>query len=304
MTVTIIGTMALDDLGLPIGEFPQIIGGSATFASLAASIFTKVDLVSIIGPDFPKTGLELLNNRGVDTSFVHVSKTKTFHWSGYYTEDMNQAHTKETNLNCLLEFDPILSQDENKNKFVFLANVDPFLQKKAIKSIKKPELILLDTMNFWIEHKKPELLETLKMVDVLLVNDQEIKLLTGINNIIKAMQKVMELGPKRVIVKKGEHGSIMFNGKTFFALPSFPLFEITDPTGAGDTFAGSFIGYLSQAQNLDEHTFQKALVVACLTSSFTVEGVGIEKIKAITKADLQNRLQAYRKITGIAEEIF
>ncbi|MFA5880476.1 MAG: PfkB family carbohydrate kinase [Candidatus Margulisiibacteriota bacterium] len=300
--INIIGTVAFDSIETPKGKFPRIIGGSGTFASLAASIFSKVNLISIIGKDFPDAMISDFNARGINTDGVQrIPDGNTFHWHGYYLDDMNQAFTKETELNILTQFNPILPEAAQNAEITFLANIDPELQKKVIHQLKNPKLIILDTMNLWLEHKLNEVKEVLKSVNIFMVNFEEIKLLTGLTNVVHAAEEVAKLGPKVVIVKKGEHGAIMFSQGKYFAMPAFPLAEVEDPTGAGDTFAGSFTGFLSEAETITEDVLRTALIVGTITSSYTVQGMGIEKIKSITKKDLSARIRDYRKITNLPQ---
>jgi sugar/nucleoside kinase (ribokinase family) len=303
MSVTIVGTVALDTIETPVGKHERILGGSATFAGTAASIFSNTSLVSIVGKDFPQSHIDYFKNRNINIDGIEMAEGNTFHWSGYYKDDMNQAYTVATELNVLLDFDPVVPESAKNTKIAFLANVDPVLQKKAIEQFNSPDLVILDSMNFWIENNVEQLKDTLKLVDVLIINDQEIRLLTGIKNIIEAMPKILEMGPKRIIVKKGEHGSIMFNGKDYFICPAFPLEKLVDPTGAGDSFAGGFSGYLAQADNLDEETFKKAVIVGALVSSFTVQGFSLETLKNLTKDQLNEKYEKLKNFTTFPNKI-
>jgi sugar/nucleoside kinase (ribokinase family) len=287
--ISIIGTIALDNIKTPKGEFNNILGGSATFAGTAASIFTQPNLIGIVGQDFPKEHVDYFKSRGMNIDGIEISDGKTFSWGGYYEEAMNEAFTTATDLNVLLEFDPKVPDTAKKSDIVFCANIDPVLQKKAIEQFDIPKLVVLDSMNFWIENSVEALKEALKLVDILIINDQEIRMLTGIDNIIEAMPEVIKLGPKRLIVKKGEHGSIMFNGTDYFICPAFPLTELNDPTGAGDSFAGGFIGALSQHENYTEDAYKDALISGTLVSSFTVQGFSVSKLKTVTKDMLKER---------------
>lgn len=299
-TINIIGTVAFDSIETPKGAFPRIIGGSGTYASLAASIFSPVNLISIIGEDFPAATIKEFNSRGINTDGVETINGKTFHWSGYYLGDMNQAYTKETELNILTKFNPVLPEAAQNAEITFLANIDPDLQQQVIGQLKNPKLIILDTMNLWIENKFAELKNVLGLVDILMINFEEIKLLTGLTNVVQAAKELTKLGPKIIIVKKGEHGSLMYHNQGYFALPAYPLAEVEDPTGAGDTFAGSFTGYLAQFDNITNDILRTALVIGTMTSSYTVQGIGIDKIKSIKKDDLTQRIQKYKEITAVA----
>lgn len=303
MSVTIVGTVALDSIETPKGKFENILGGSATFAGVAAGLFSPVDIVSIVGEDFPSEHISFLQANNINTDGVLTVPGKTFHWSGYYKDDMNQAYTIATDLNVLLEFDPTLPEAAANRPYLFLANLDPVIQKQVILQSKSPKLIVLDTMNYWIETKITELKDVLKLVDVLIINDQELRLLTGQTNIIPGLPEVLKLGPKRVIVKKGEHGSVMYNGSDYFLLPAFPLPNLIDPTGAGDSFAGGFVGYLAKAGTTDEATFQRAMIAGTLISSHTVQGFSLEPLKTLTLDHLDKQFAIFRSYAGLPEGI-
>ncbi|NBV42763.1 sugar kinase [bacterium] len=303
MSISIIGTVAFDSIETPRGIHERILGGSATYAGTAASIFSPVHLISIVGADFPQTHFDYFHSRGISTDGIVRSSGLTFHWKGYYKNDMSQAYTLQTDLNVLLEFDPKIPDNAKDSKIVFLANFDPELQRRAINQFSKPELIVMDSMNFWIENHLTSLKETLKLIDVLILNDQEIRLLTGIDNVIQALPHVVNLGPKRVIVKKGEHGAVMYNGKDFFAVPAMPLSEVVDPTGAGDSFAGGIIGYLAQAPEITEDAFRNAVLIGTLVSSFTVRDFSLGMLKKLDREYLTTEYQAYRRIVSTPERL-
>lgn len=304
MPLTILGTVALDSIETPKGSHTRILGGSATYASTAASLFSKVNIVSIIGEDFPETHLEFFEKRGISTNGIEKASGKTFHWEGYYTDDMNEAHTVTTDLNVLLKFSPKIPDKYKSSTIVLVGNFDPNIQKQAIEQFKNPKLVVLDTMNFWIENQLDTLKETLQLIDTLVINDQEIRLLTNIDNIIEAMPEVLKLGPKRVIVKKGEHGAIMYNGDDYFICPAFPLKELVDPTGAGDSFAGGFVGYLAQHTEMTEEDFKNAVIIGTLISSFTVQGFSLDRLKTVDFRMLRaqyNLLKSYMTIPSTAD---
>jgi sugar/nucleoside kinase (ribokinase family) len=294
MSVAIIGTVAFDSIETPKGQFDRILGGSGSYSGTAASLFAPVHLISVIGQDFPDEHLTFFQKRGMNTAGIQKLDGNTFHWKGYYKADMNQAFTVSTDLNVLLQFDPQIPAEAKNSKIVFLANIDPVLQKKAIEQFNNPELIVLDSMNYWIENHLDSLKETLKLVDVLILNDQEIRMLTGLDNVIQAMAHVLTLGPKRVIVKKGENGSVMYNGTEFFSCPAFPLDQLVDPTGAGDSFAGGFAGYLAKAPHLTEDIFRQAVVVGTLISSHTVRDFSLNQLKTLTWDDLQRQFEQFK----------
>jgi sugar/nucleoside kinase (ribokinase family) len=303
MSVAIIGTVAFDSIETPRGVHDRILGGSATYAGIAASLYSPVHLISIVGSDFPQVHFDYFKERGISTQGIHRSEGLTFHWKGFYKKDMNQAHTVQTDLNVLLEFDPVVPEAAANSRIVFLANIDPVLQRKAIGQFNSPELVVMDSMNYWIEDHLTNLKETLKLVDVLILNDQEIRLLTGIDNVIQALPHVIAMGPKRVIVKKGEHGAVMYNGKDYFAVPALPLDEVVDPTGAGDSFAGGIVGYLAKSPTLDDATFQKALLVGTLISSFTVRDFSLGALDRLSIDTIMNEFMTYKSIASIPENI-
>ncbi len=302
-SVAIIGTVAFDTIETPFGSFEKLLGGSASFAGTAASIFSPVNLISIIGKDFPQEHLDFFHTRNINTDGITHSDGDTFHWKGYYKDDMNQAYTVATDLNVLLEFDPIVPAHIQGSAVVFLGNIDPDLQRKVIKQFTHPTLTVLDSMNFWIDTKKESLIETLKLVDLVILNDQEIKQLTQSNSIIDAMPKLIAMGPKRVIVKKGEHGSVMYNGHDYFVCPAVPLSDLVDPTGAGDSFAGGICGYLAHAKTLDEATFRKAMIVGTLISSHTVRDFSLNQLKKLTKESLDMHFEHYKKFALLPDTL-
>ncbi|MFC1616871.1 PfkB family carbohydrate kinase [Candidatus Margulisiibacteriota bacterium] len=299
MTITIIGTVAFDTIETPIGKHEKLLGGSASYAALAASVFSDVAIISIVGKDFPNNYLSLLKSKNINVDGIKVSQNDTFAWEGYYEKDMNQAFTKETQLNCLTELDPEVPDDFKNSKIVFLANVDPVLQQKAIKEFTSPQLIVLDTMNYWIEHKSYDLGQALKQVDVLIINDQEARQISGNNNVILAVKEIAKMGPKRIIVKKGEHGSIMFNGNDYFCVPALPVKKVVDPTGAGDSFAGGFVGYLASKKIFTEQTFRNAVVVGTLASSTTVQGFGVSTISKLNRGKIGELFSGFKEITTL-----
>lgn len=300
MSVAIVGTVALDSIETPKGSHNRILGGSAAYAGVAASIFSPASLCSIIGKDFPQEHLDYFNSRGIATEGIFQASGDTFHWKGFYKADMGQAYSLSTDLNVLLEFDPVIPEAMKTASIVFMANVDPILQAKAIKQFTNPKLIVLDSMNFWIDQKKEDLLDTLKLVDVVILNDQEIRQLTQTDSILQAMSQLLTLGPKRVIVKKGEHGAIMFNGQDYFVCPGVPLPNmVVDPTGAGDSFAGGICGYLAQSPELNEEAFRKAMVAGILISSHTVRDFSLNQLKKLTKDNLQGHFEAFKSLAGL-----
>ena len=294
--VVIIGTMAYDDVETPFGKREKLLGGSATYASLACNFFAKPGIVAIIGEDFNPTYKEKLENKGISLSGVEV-KGKTFHWSGKYEYDMNEAKTLDTQLNSLLDFNPVLPAEYQHVNFIFLANTDPELQLKVIEQAKDPQLIIMDTMNFWIDTKKGKLLEVISKVNVLLINDGEARQLFESVSLMKCAREALRLGPDYVIIKKGEHGALLFtkDGKHFNA-PGYPLEILKDPTGCGDCFAGGFIGYLAKKKQYTDADIRKAIVYGSTIASFNAEDFSMDRIDALTEQEIESRFAEFRAI--------
>jgi len=295
--VLIVGSMALDSVKTPAGEVKDALGGAADYSSVAASFFAPVQLVGVVGDDFPPEHLEFLRSRGIDLAGVQtVVGGKTFRWAGYYDFDLNIAHTLDTQLNVFADFQPTLPDAYRQARYVFLANIDPALQLQVLSQVEKPLLTVCDTMNFWIEGKRDALLEVLKRVDIAFMNDAEARQLTGQLSVIKAARALQAMGPKTVIIKKGEHGALLFSGDTHFAAPSFPLEDIADPTGAGDSFAGGFIGYVAAQGDTSAATLKKAVVYGSVLASFNVEGFSLDRLRTLTQADIDSRYRAFQEI--------
>ena len=306
MSLIVVGTMAFDAIETPFGKIDQIIGGSATYVAYAASNFvTPIQQVSIVGYDFPKEEMDDLTKRGVQLDGVKiVPDKKSFFWSGRYHMDMNTRDTLVTDLNVLLDFDPVLPESYQNAEFLMLGNLDPVIQKKVITQLKKrPKLIVMDTMNFWMEVAMPQLEETLKLVDVLMVNDSEARQLSGQFSLVKAAKEIMKMGPKYLIIKKGEHGALLFHGDQVFFAPALPLEEVFDPTGAGDTFAGGFIGHIARTKDISFDNMKTAIIIGSAMASYCVEKFGPEKLKEITKADIENRIQQFVELVNFDIEL-
>ena len=293
--VLIIGTVALDTIQTPFGKANRTLGGSATYASFAASFFAKPNILSIVGNDFPNEYIELLKKRKIDLDGLQVSG-KTFHWEGSYEFDMNEAKTKKTELNSLADF-KLKMPDSYKNiNYVFLANINPDLQLETINQIKNPKFVVMDTMNFWIESKKKSLLEVIKKADVILLNEGEARQLFGTLSLVKASRQALELGPKAVIIKKGEHGALLFTKDKHFSAPGYPLEEIKDPTGCGDCFGGAFIGYLAKTNDLSESNLRKAIVYGSIVASFNAEDFSLNRLKTLTMDEIEKRYFEFKDI--------
>jgi sugar/nucleoside kinase (ribokinase family) len=293
------GTVALDNVRTPFGEVTDALGGSATFFSYAASFFTDVKLVAVVGPDFPKEHLDLLAARGVDLAGVQVADGPTFRWTGEYGYDLNEARTLDTHLGVLADFRPELPEHFRRCPFVFLANLDPAIQLDVLRSMTRPRLAALDTMNFWIKGKRDGLRAVLREVDALLINDTEARMLAEEPNLVKAARSILEWGPRVVVVKRGEYGALMATRERFFFVPAYPLESVFDPTGAGDTFAGGFMGVLAETGETDEPALRRAIVYGSVVASFTVEDFSLNRLKRLTRDDIEQRYRAFREMMQV-----
>ncbi|MFL5773325.1 MAG: PfkB family carbohydrate kinase [Flavisolibacter sp.] len=306
MSVIVVGTMAFDAIETPFGKSEKIIGGSATYVAYAASNFIQPILqVSIVGYDFPKEELTELKKRGVSIEGVEIVKDKkSFFWAGKYHMDMNTRDTLVTDLNVLADFNPIIPDSYQDAEFIMLGNLMPKLQKSVIDQMRRrPKLIVLDTMNFWMESALDDLKEVLTMVDVLMVNDSEARELSHEFSLVKAARKIMGMGPKYLIIKKGEHGALLFHGDQVFYAPALPLEDVFDPTGAGDTFAGGFIGHLARTRDISFENMKTAIIIGSAMASFVVEKFGTERLKEITKSDIDKRLAQFRELVNFEIEL-
>ncbi|HLG24205.1 MAG TPA: PfkB family carbohydrate kinase [Candidatus Nanoarchaeia archaeon] len=293
--ILILGTVAFDSLETPFGKVEKALGGSASYASFAASFFSRPAVISVIGNDFKNEYIELLKKRGIDLSGIKT-EGKTFHWDGFYEYDMNEAKTRKTELNSLLGFEAVVSQNHKNIKNLFLANFDPEQQLSIINQLDNPEFIVLDTMNFWIESKKEKLMEVISKAQVLLLNDGEARQLFNTVSLVNAANQALALGPKAVIIKKGEHGALMFTKNRHFSAPSYPLEVIKDPTGCGDCFGGGFIGYLAKTKDFSEANMRKAIIYGSVIASFNAEDFSLNRLKTLTEADIESRYGEFEKI--------
>jgi sugar/nucleoside kinase (ribokinase family) len=300
--LVVVGTVAIDSLETPFGKRDRVFGGSASYFSYASSFFTPVALVANVGQDFPAEYRSVLEERPIDLSHLEVTEGKTFFWKGKYGTDLNSAITLETQLNVLTKFAPKL-RFSTPPEFLFLANIDPSLQSEVLDQLSKPRLkfVACDTMNYWIQNKKKELVHLISRVDGMVMNDGEARQLTGEGNLIRAAQKVKAMGPRAVVIKKGEHGALVFFDSQFFAVPAYPLEEVFDPTGAGDTFAGGMMGYLASAGDVHFENLKKAVVMGSMMASFTVEDFGLDRLRRLTMPEIQERLEIFRKICTFGE---
>jgi len=297
MSILVVGSIALDTVETPHGKVNDSPGGSALYFSTAASFFAPVNVVGVVGEDFDFNLVDFLKAKQVDLSGLKVEKGDTFRWGGRYHDNMNQRDTLFTYLNVFEKFKPEIPENYRSSKFVFLANIHPELQLEVLKSINSPTLTILDTMNFWISGSRAALEKVIERVDVMILNDEEIRELSGIQNINIASRAILKMGPKVLVVKKGEHGAVLITKDDFFSAPAYPVEKVVDPTGAGDSFAGGFVGYLACCTKLNDTDFRKAVAYGSTVASFSVESFSFDMLKRITREDIDKRLENFRKIT-------
>ena len=301
MSLLTVGTVAFDDVETPFGRAEKIVGGAATYIALSASYYTdQVKIVSVVGDDFPKTELNFLQSRGIDIDGVQIKEgQKSFFWAGKYHRNMNDRDTLDTQLNVLADFDPVLPAAYKKSEFLMLGNLTPSIQLDVIRQMeKKPRLIALDTMNFWMNSSMENLLNVLKEIDVLIINDEETRQLSGEYSLVKAARVIHEMGPKFLVIKKGEHGALLFEGENVFFAPALPLAEVFDPTGAGDTFAGGFMGYMASTGDLSFENMKRAVVYGSAMASFCVEKFGVERLKELSENDITDRIARFVRLVN------
>lgn len=303
MSVLVVGSVALDSVETPFGKADDVLGGSATFFSAAASLLTPVQLVGVVGSDYPVEKLKALEARGVDLAGLEHAEGPSFRWRGRYRHDLNAAETLETQLGVFSRFSPKIPEQFRDAPFVFLGNIDPRLQLDVLQQVNKPKLVACDTMNFWIQSRRPDLLALLEHVDLVTLNDGEARQLTEKVNLVQAAKWIMDIGPKTVIIKKGEHGAFMFTGNSIFFAPAFPLESVFDPTGAGDSFAGGFIGYLARTGDLSESNMRRAVMYGSAMGSFAVEKFSTERLMTLTRAELDARVRELRHLVAFEEEM-
>lgn len=296
MSLLTVGTVAFDDIETPAGRAEKVVGGACTYISLAASYFVKpINVVSVVGDDFPEHTLDYMRSRGINLDGLQIKHgEKSFFWAGKYHRDLNSRDTLVTDLNVLANFDPILPKHYQSPEYLMLGNLTPQVQMRVIKQLRKrPKLIALDTMNFWMDIAMDDLLKVLKKIDVLTINDEEARQLSGEHSLLKAAKVIHKLGPKILVIKKGEHGALLFHNNLIFYAPALPLAEVIDPTGAGDTFAGGFMGYLAKTDDLSFGNLKKAIIHGSAMASFCVEKFSIERLKGLTPAMIQKRVQQF-----------
>jgi len=301
--VLVVGSVALDSVETPFGKADEVLGGSGTYFSSSASHFTPVQLVGVVGDDYPVEKLEPLAARGVDLAGLEKASGTSFRWRGRYRHDLNSPETLETHLGVFSHFRPKIPDQFKRSPFVFLANIDPRLQLQVLEQVEKPRLVACDTMNFWIESRRPDLVELLRHVDLITLNDAEARQLTEHTNLVQAARWIMDKGPKHVLIKKGEHGAFMFTRDSIFFAPAYPLESVFDPTGAGDSFAGGFIGYLAATGDLSDANMRRAVVVGSAMGSFAVEKFSNARLLEITRADIDARIREFRQLVAFDTEL-
>ncbi|MBU8894798.1 sugar kinase [Corallococcus sp. H22C18031201] len=298
MSLLVVGSVALDSLETPFGQKEDVLGGSATYFSTSASFFTPVQVVAVVGEDFPEGHLTFLKSRGIDLEGLTREPGRTFRWRGRYGWELNEAQTLDTQLNVFQSFSPKLPEAYRDTPYVFLGNIHPELQAQVLDQVKAPKLVAADTMNFWIKGSRAALLKTLERVNLLFVNDAEARQLSGEHNVVKAARAILGMGPSRVVIKRGEYGALLFDHDHIFACPAFPLSEVFDPTGAGDTFAGGFMGTLATARGaVDQPLLRRAMVMGSVMASFTVEKFSLERLREVQRPEIHARFAEFRRLT-------
>lgn len=297
VAILAVGSVAYDSVKTPFGKAENVLGGSATYFAVAASYFSNVAIIAVVGDDFADKDLEVFRSRGVDTDGLEQVKGKTFRWSGEYSYALNDCKTLDTQLNVFENFKPRLLEKHRKTAFLFLGNIHPDLQREVVRQVNQPKLVACDTMNFWIQNSFKSLLETLKLVDILIVNDAETRQLANEANLYRAGRKILSWGPKALVIKRGEYGVVMMNNKSVFGAPAFPLEDVFDPTGAGDSFAGGFLGYLAGSQDLSDRAIRRAIIFGSVMASFNVEKFSLDRLKELTFPEIQQRFREFKQLT-------
>jgi sugar/nucleoside kinase (ribokinase family) len=296
MAITVVGSIAIDNIETPFNKVSNVLGGSVSFFSLAACFLTEVRIIGVVGSDFSQNYFEVFKKKSIDISQIKIKEGKTFHWEGKYDYNLSDPKTLNTELGVFSDFQPIIPENF-KNDILFLANIDPDIQLNILKQMNSSRLIVLDTMNFWIESKKEKLLKVIENADIFIINSSEARLLTNQASVFSAAKSILNLGPKTLIIKRGECGAAMFTGNKFFIVPAYPLEDIKDPTGAGDSFAGGFLGYIDNTGDISFENFKKALVFGNIMASYTVEDFSVNKLLNISLNDLRNRFNKFKEIT-------
>ena len=302
MSILVVGSIAYDTLETPVGKRDNVLGGTATHFSTSASFFTDVHVVGVVGGDFERSHIEFLESRGINLEGLQIVEGgKTFRWAGHYLNNLNQAETLDTQLGVFEHFNPTLSDAHSSLPILFLGNIQPQLQLRVLDQMKEPRLIAMDTMNLWIEHEREALQQVIERIDLLFVNDGEAKLLTGESNMVVAAKKIHSWGPKTVVIKRGEHGALLYHEHSMFVAPGMPLPLVTDPTGAGDTFAGVFLGYLARAGKFDENALKQAVISGSVMASFQVEDFGLDRLRELEHKDIDGRFRQFKTLSHFDE---
>jgi sugar/nucleoside kinase (ribokinase family) len=301
MSILVVGSVAYDTVETPFGRAEKVLGGSASFFSVAAAFFAPVNLVAVVGDDFSEKAMAAFRDRPIDLEGLERTAGKTFHWQGKYSYDLNARETVCTDLNVFEFFKPRIPDRYRRSEHVFLGNIDPVLQRQVLDQVERPRLVACDTMNFWISGKPEELRRTLAKVDILLINDAEARQLSGEWNVVKAARAIRAMGPHTLVIKKGEHGVLMFSAEGSFAAPAYPLEEVFDPTGAGDTFAGGFLGYLAGSPKTDEAALRRAIIMGSTLASFCVEAFSLDRLLTLSRAEIDARYRLFKRLTHFEE---
>jgi sugar/nucleoside kinase (ribokinase family) len=301
MGILVVGSVALDSVKTPFGKRDEILGGSATYFGVAASYFTDISMIAVVGEDFPEKHVAFLRRKGIDTSGLQRHNGKTFRWKGEYALDFNTRTTLETQLNVFADFSPKLLSTHRDQEYIFLGNIDPDLQQLVLEQMGKPRLVACDTMNFWIERKRESLLATLSKIDMLIINDEEARQLAKEHNLFRAARIILRMGPKALVIKRGEYGALMFSSSSIFSVPAFPVEEVLDPTGAGDSFAGGLMGYLAACGKADDAALRKAVAFGVVMASFNVMSFGAEKLGDLTYPEIESRYREFHKTVFFEE---
>jgi sugar/nucleoside kinase (ribokinase family) len=300
-SILVVGSVAFDSLKTPFGHADDILGGAATYFSVAASYFAPVRVVAVVGTDFPPKELEIFHKHQIDIAGLAQVDGRTFRWKGEYGYDLNEAKTLDTQLNVFETFKPVIPEAYRASEYVFLGNISPELQLSVLEQISRPRVVALDTMNFWIKGSLEALKRTIEHVDILVINDAETRMLANEPNLVRSARRILEMGPKTLIVKRGEYGVLMFNGKSVFGAPAFPLEDVYDPTGAGDTFAGGFMGALAQAGEVTERAFRRGIIFGSVMASFNVEKFGLQRLTELTRPEIDERFRQFKSLTHFEE---
>jgi sugar/nucleoside kinase (ribokinase family) len=300
-SILVVGSVAFDSVKTPFGEADEILGGSATYFSVASSYFGQVRVVAVVGNDFGEKHMNVFRKHKIDIEGLKRIDGRTFRWKGEYGYDLNEARTLDTQLNVFETFQPVIPEAYRSSEYVFLGNIDPELQLSVLEQIKRPRIVACDSMNFWIKGKPEAVKRTIQHVDILVINDAETRMLAGEPNLVRAAGKIMAMGPKTLIVKRGEYGVLMFNGKSIFGAPAFPLEEVFDPTGAGDSFAGGFMGALAHAGDANERVFRRCIVYGSVMASFNVEQFSLNRLTNLTRTEIDERFRQFKALTHFEE---